>query len=79
MILRASEVVSQQAHNLLIRSSILRLATNGAIAQLGEHLICIQGVRGSIPLSSTIRGRLTYFKFSIFLLKEDQTGLIVRA
>ena len=25
----------------------------GAIAQLGEHLLCKQGVSGSIPLSST--------------------------
>ena len=28
--------------------------TNGAIAQLGEHLLCKQGVIGSIPISSTI-------------------------
>ena len=27
---------------------------NGAVAQLGEHLLCKQGVSGSIPLSSTI-------------------------
>ena len=26
----------------------------GAVAQLGEHLLCKQGVRGSNPLSSTI-------------------------
>ena len=26
----------------------------GAIAQLGEHLLCKQGVRGSIPRSSTM-------------------------
>ena len=25
----------------------------GAVAQLGEHLICIQEVAGSIPVSST--------------------------
>ena len=25
----------------------------GAVAQLGEHLLCKQGVRGSSPLSST--------------------------
>ena len=25
----------------------------GAVAQLGEHLICIQKVAGSIPVSST--------------------------
>ena len=28
----------------------------GALAQLGEHLLCKQGVNGSIPLSSTILG-----------------------
>ncbi len=27
---------------------------NGALAQLGEHLLCKQGVIGSIPISSTI-------------------------
>ena len=25
----------------------------GAVAQLGEHLLCKQGVSGSIPLGST--------------------------
>jgi|MedtruStandDraft_1076414.scaffolds.fasta_scaffold160540_1 hypothetical protein len=29
---------------------------DGAVAQLGEHLLCKQGVSGSIPLSSTIFG-----------------------
>src|SRR6266496_4702876 len=28
----------------------------GAVAQLGEHLLCKQGVVGSIPISSTIDG-----------------------
>ena len=28
--------------------------SNGAVAQLGERLICIQEVVGSIPISSTI-------------------------
>ena len=27
--------------------------TNGGLAQLGEHLLCKQGVNGSIPLVST--------------------------
>ena len=27
--------------------------TNGGLAQLGEHLLCKQGVNGSIPLAST--------------------------
>ena len=26
---------------------------HGAVAQLGEHLLCKQGVIGSIPISST--------------------------
>ena len=26
----------------------------GAVAQLGEHLLCKQGVVGSIPISSTM-------------------------
>ena len=29
--------------------------SNGGVAQLGEHLLCKQGVRGSIPLISTKR------------------------
>ena len=36
--------------------SILReLEINGGLAQLGEHLLCKQGVKGSIPLISTNR------------------------
>ena len=31
----------------------------GGIAQLGEHLLCKQGVSGSIPLISTIRLKKT--------------------
>ena len=30
----------------------------GAVAQLGEHLLCKQGVVGSIPISSTRRARV---------------------
>jgi hypothetical protein len=30
-----------------------KLYDNGAIAQLGEHLLCTQGVVGSIPSGST--------------------------
>ena len=29
---------------------------NGGIAQLGEHLLCKQGVIGSIPIISTKKG-----------------------
>ena len=31
-------------------------AGGGAVAQLGEHLLCKQGVVGSIPISSTKAG-----------------------
>lgn len=31
------------------------LPVSGGLAQLGEHLLCKQGVVGSIPSSSTIR------------------------
>ena len=34
-------------------SSVL-VVRSGAVAQLGEHLLCKQGVVGSIPISSTI-------------------------
>jgi hypothetical protein len=34
-------------------SSVVRGSSNGAVAQLGERLICIQEVAGSIPTSST--------------------------
>ena len=33
----------------------------GGLAQLGERLICIQEVSGSIPLSSTRNTQLFYF------------------
>ena len=34
--------------------------TSGGLAQLGERLICIQEVNGSIPLFSTIEIRLKH-------------------
>ena len=41
--------------NLLNRCLIFRVLPEiyGGIAQLGEHLLCKQGVSGSIPLIST--------------------------
>jgi hypothetical protein len=42
-------------HKPLINAASRRLSNfNGGLAQLGEHLLCKQGVNGSIPLSSTI-------------------------
>ena len=37
-----------------------RIATKGAVAQLGERLLCKQEVVGSIPSGSTIRIRLRH-------------------
>ena len=31
--------------------------TTGGLAQLGEHLLCKQGVKGSIPLISTNKSK----------------------
>ena len=31
--------------------------SNGGVAQLGEHLPCKQGVKGSNPFISTIKGK----------------------
>ena len=31
------------------------MRADGAVAQLGEHLLCKQGVTGSIPVSSTTK------------------------
>ena len=36
------------------QTSRQRVEARGAVAQLGEHLLCKQGVVGSIPSSSTI-------------------------
>ena len=45
------------AHKGLSNAAMRRLSVlNGGLAQLGEHLLCKQGVVGSIPSSSTILG-----------------------
>ncbi len=41
----------------------------GAIAQLGERLLCKQEVSGSIPLSSTIKRRARNIKEKIYHLR----------
>jgi hypothetical protein len=43
------------AHKALSNAAMRRLSKfRGGLAQLGEHLLCKQGVVGSIPSSSTI-------------------------
>jgi hypothetical protein len=39
--------------SILLMALSSGVAMVGAVAQLGEHLLCKQGVSGSIPLSST--------------------------
>ena len=52
----------------------------GGLAQLGERLICIQEVSGSIPLSSTITSNIIsylFFKFVNMKLITDQNYFII--
>ena len=42
--------------NLKVNVSGAGTGNRGGIAQLGEHLLCKQGVKGSIPFISTIMG-----------------------
>ena len=52
----------------------------GGLAQLGERLICIQEVSGSIPLSSTITSNIiSYFFFEFVNMKliTDQNNFII--
>ena len=47
----------------------------GGIAQLGEHLLCKQGVIGSIPIISTIENRYKYStKVEHLYLVSRETG-----
>ena len=48
----------QDLHGRPIRVT-RKSSSRGAIAQLGEHLLCKQGVVGSIPTGSTTMGRGT--------------------
>ena len=48
-------------YELLLNKNTLEIClTNfsGGVAQLGEHLLCKQGVIGSIPFTSTINSRV---------------------
>ena len=53
----------------------LKFNIHGVLAQLGEHLPCTQGVKGSNPLRSTIyinqvRVNRTFFLYIIVFLEE---------
>jgi hypothetical protein len=63
-------VTSDWLHQLQITNhQSLKL---GAIAQLGEHLLCKQGVVGSIPTGST-NSRIEYFVKPVSLNKTSFT------
>ena len=46
-----SKATSDQSH--LVKPCFTRVVFSGRVAQLAEHLLCKQGVRGSNPLTST--------------------------
>ncbi len=46
--------VRRQTTDFFLLSDICLLSSAGGVAQLGEHLLCKQGVVGSIPIVSTI-------------------------
>ena len=48
-----SIVSDQPQGNLQIIETVKANPLNGGVAQLGEHLPCKQGVKGSIPFIST--------------------------
>ena len=45
------------------------IVSNGGLAQLGEHLLCKQGVVGSIPSSSTkdFKRKRKTFRFELLM------------
>jgi hypothetical protein len=61
------------------------LAQLGGLAQLGEHLLCKQGVNGSIPLSSTRTKdkqgclSLAFEKSIATLFNKTEEGCVTRA
>ena len=54
-----------------------QLRRYGGIAQLGEHLLCKQGVSGSIPLISTTDGNIQR-TLRLRELSQTEYGLIAQ-
>ena len=56
---------------------MIGVASGGRVAQLGEHLLCKQGVAGSIPVTSTNYfsdcNALTRFKADCSARELDET------
>ena len=52
-----ADILTSNLHSeFYIAEAMWRSPVHGALAQLGEHLLCKQGVVGSIPTGSTICG-----------------------
>ena len=57
--MRVDQVIRQASYaRLKAFDSLTRIQIYGGVAQLGECLICIQDVAGSIPVTSTNNGRV---------------------
>ena len=44
------------------------VVAHGRVAQLGEHLLCKQGVTGSIPVTSTNHLKINYLRELCFVI-----------
>ena len=53
LVSRSASGVFRGSGAAMRQATMLQTGNNGAIAQLGEHLLCKQGVGGSIPPGST--------------------------
>ena len=52
--IRHSNIQGQRNYGKALLFNFEGTSRSGGIAQLGEHLLCKQGVSGSIPLISTM-------------------------
>ena len=60
----AREPIAAREPNMHQGASSKSVEARGAVAQLGEHLLCKQGVVGSIPSSSTTKEEASIAKAS---------------
>jgi hypothetical protein len=59
---------------LMFKSALSEVLENGGLAQLGEHLLCKQGVVGSIPSSSTNNKKLNT---KVALISNDEKATLL--
>jgi hypothetical protein len=58
----------------MFKSALSEVLENGGLAQLGEHLLCKQGVVGSIPSSSTNNKKLNT---KVALISNDEKATLL--